>query len=64
MQLRCVSNYQNRELAFNAGDVFEADDKLYRLLMSDSPGSFEEYKPETEIETPEGTKVVRKRNKR
>lgn len=64
MKLICLSKYENRELAFNAGEVFEADEKLARLLFADSPSSFQEYvpKPEQEkIETPEGTKVVRKR---
>ncbi len=64
MKLICLSKYENRELAFNAGDIFEADEKLTRLLFADSPGSFQEYVPEPQpakAETPEGTKVVRKR---
>lgn len=63
VKLRCISPYQNRDLAFRAGEEFGADDDLYRLLMVDSPESFEEVKPEPEIEIPEGTKVVRKRGK-
>ena len=64
MKLICLSRYENRELAFNPGDIFEADEKLTQLLFADSPGSFQEYAPEPEpakAETPEGTKVVRKR---
>lgn len=64
MKLRCVSRYENREIAFNAGDEFDASESLYKLLMSDSPLSFEEVAEEPKTETPEGTKVVRKRSKK
>jgi hypothetical protein len=66
MKLICLSKYENRELAFNAGDVFEADEKLARLLFTDSPGSFQEYVPEPvqEFEVPDDTKVVRKRGRK
>lgn len=63
MNLRCVSQYENRSIIYMPGQEFEADEKLYRLLMADSPFSFEEVFPvdPAMIETPEGTKVARKR---
>jgi len=63
MKLRCISPYENRTLIYFAGQEFEADEKLYRLLMADSPLSFEEVLPvdPAMIDMPEGTKVVRKR---
>lgn len=63
VKLRCISPYQNKDLSFKAGDEFSANDDLYRLLVADSPGSFEEVKPWLEMEIPGGTKVVRKRGK-
>lgn len=63
MKLICLSKYENRELVFKAGEIFEADEKLARLLFTDSPGSFQEYVPEPvqDFEVPDDTKVVRKR---
>ncbi len=63
MKLRCISPYENRSIIYMPGQEFEADEKLYRLLMADSPLSFEEVLPvdPVKIDTPEGTKVVRKR---
>lgn len=67
MKLICLSRYENRQLFYRPGDVFEADEKLFRLLMSDSPESFAEVQDENspdEIIVPDGTKVVRQRRKK
>ena len=54
MKLRCISQYENRSIIYMPGQEFEADEKLYRLLMADSPLSFEEVLPvdPVKIDTP------------
>lgn len=44
MKLRVLGRYRNDPLnvAFDKGMVVEVDDALAKLLMSDSPDSFEE----------------------
>lgn len=67
MKLICLSRYENRQLFYRPGDVFEADEKLFCLLMNDSPESFAEVQEDDspdEVIVPEGTKVVRQRRKK
>jgi hypothetical protein len=51
MKLKCVSRYVNepQQLAFNAGDVFDASPALAQFLKADSPGSFSDYDPAQEF---------------
>lgn len=54
MKLRCTSNYRNepRGLAFEAGQVFDAEPQLRLFLMADAPGCFEPAPEEPEPEPP------------
>lgn len=42
MRLLCIGRYVNepRNLAYNTGDVFEADETLASYLLADAPGCF------------------------
>jgi len=69
MKLRCLRDYANREMVYQAGDVFEASSELWLFLQSDSPGTFEVFKEVVEppqdkaVKSPPRSKTTRSKRK-
>lgn len=62
-QLRAREDYvmPNRNLHIKRGEVFAANDELYRFLMADSPGTFEVVEPEPKaVDAPPVDKMVKR----
>lgn len=62
MKLKCTGNYRNdaRELIYREGEVFDADDVLAAILLSDAPECFKEVKPQTKrVSKPPVDKAVK-----
>ena len=45
VKLQLTRNYINRHTSYVAGQVIEVSEAAAQYLMSDSPGTFEVYKP-------------------
>lgn len=61
VKLRALGRYVNepRGLAYNAGDVFEADQATAAYLLADAPGTFERVVLAKQVEAPPANKAVR-----
>lgn len=61
-KLQCVSSYQCRQVAYEAGQVFEVTEEEAQFLQNDSPGSFVPFvedEPEAkEVDAPPMHKAV------
>lgn len=59
--LRALGRYVNepRGLAYNAGDVFDADPSMASYLLADAPGTFEQVVQGKQVEAPPANKAVK-----
>ncbi len=61
MRLRAIGRYVNepRNLAFDAGTVFEADEATAAFLLADAPGTFERVVLAKQVSAPPADKAVK-----
>jgi hypothetical protein len=61
IRLRALGRYVNepRNLAWNKGEVFEADDALAAFLLADAPGTFERVTEAKAMAAPVADKAIK-----
>lgn len=61
MRLRAIGRYVNepRNLAFDAGTVFEADEATAAFLLADAPGTFERVVLAKQVSAPPADKAIK-----
>lgn len=58
MRLYVLSDYKNRELSYQTGDVIEVDFDTAEFLMRDAPGCFSYEPPLKAMEAPPKDKMI------